>query len=286
LLPQGFVSARYRAGDNPTILLCFLPEKLPASWRVLGGDHNNMTLLDSTYFSSAGKESAVERSWDFDYGPSKLLVSWENKQAFWTVNVEDQGSLPVPEEMANMSAYDLMAILGASDAGVAFRAWCRHHGLGDEDDQLDCALPAELDPLRRFNIRETFLHRIRRHARMMASVRRNLERPAWSAKSLEWRFRGILGVERLAQRMVKELETAEGNRGEAILGLADFLLMLTEVNYKEKPSWLSRSEFDQVFKPFVKELASGLNSRIDFLKEELPIEIQAFFTEVYDRCQV
>jgi hypothetical protein len=285
LVPQGFVSAHYRAGERPKIILCFLPRKLPASWRVLGGHQNDRILLDSKSFSAEGKESAVETSWDFDYAPSKLLVSWEDKQAFWTVNVEDQGSLPVPEDMASMSAYDLMTILAASDASIAFRAWCRHRGLLEEDDQLDYALPAELDPLKRFDIRETFLQRIRRQARMMASVRGNLERPAWSLKSLDWRLRGILGIERLAERMVKEIETGGGNRGEPVLVLADFLLTLTEANYKEEPGWLSRSDFDQIFKPFVKELAFGLNSRIDFLKSKLPLEIQAFFMEVYDRCQ-
>ena len=285
LLPQGFISASYRAGDKASILLCLLPEKLPASWKVLGGSHSDVILLDSTSFVGEGKESTVELPWHFDYAPSKLLVSWGDQQAFWAVNVEDQRSLPVPDEIASMSTQELMAILAASDASVAFRAWCRHSGPGDEEDQLDCALPAELDPLRRFDIRETFLHRIRRQARMMASLRRNLERPAWSLKSLDWRFHGILGVERLAKQLLKELETEGGKSGETILVLADFLLMLTEVNYREEPGWLSRSEFNRVFKPFVKELASYLNSSIDLLKGKLPTKIQAFWTEVYDKCQ-
>jgi hypothetical protein len=104
-------------------------------------------------------------------------------------------------------------------------------------------------------------------------------------KSLDWRFHGILGVERLAKQLLKELETEGGNSGESILVLADFLLMLTEVNYREEPGWLSRSEFNRVFKPFVKELASYLNSNIDLLKGKLPTKIQAFWTEVYDKCQ-
>jgi len=286
LLPQGFVSAYYRAGDKSSILLCLFPEKLPASWRIFGGLNNDINLLDSMHSLPEGKESVVELSWDLYYAPSKLLVSWEDKLAFWPVNVEDQGSLPVPEEMANMSAHDLMAILAVSDAGAAIRGWCRHRGLGEEDDSLDCALPDELDPLRRFDIRETFLHRVRRQARMMASVRRNLERPAWSLKSLGWRLRGILGIERLAEQMVKDLGKEDGNKAEAVLALADFLLMLADVNYKEEPGCLSRSEFDQVFKPFVKELASRLKSRIDSMKEKLSAEIHAFFTGVYDRCQI
>ena len=285
LLPQGFVSARYRAGDKPSVLLCLFPEKLPASWRILGGAHNDVALLASTSFPSGGGGSHVEISWTFDYAPTKLLVSWEDKQAFWTVNVEDQGSLPMPEEMATMSAHELMAILAASDASAALRACFRHRGLGEEHEQLDCALPAELNPLRRYDIRETFLHRIRRQARMMTALRKNLERPAWSLKSLDWRLRGILGVERLANRLVKELEKEVGNKGEPILVLADFLMMLTEVNYQEEPGWLPRSEFDRTFKAFLKELSSHLKSSIEFHKETLPGEIQTFWTEVYERCQ-
>jgi hypothetical protein len=285
LVPQGFVSAHYRAGGKPSILLCLTPEKLPDSWRILGGIHNDVPLLDSTSFPSEGGGSPVEISWDFDFAPSKLLVSWEDKQAFWTVNVEDQASLPMPEEIAAMSARELMAILAASNASVAFRAWCRHRGVGEEHEQLDCALPAELDPLRRYDIRETFLHRIRRQARMIAAVRKNLERPAWSLKSLDWRLRGILGVERLAKRLVNELEKGGGNKGEPTLVLADFQMMLTEVNYQEEPGSLTRSEFDRVFRPFLKELSSQLKSSIEFHKKYLPSEIQAFWTEVYERCQ-
>jgi hypothetical protein len=285
LLPQGFVSAYYRPDNTPSIVLYLLPEKLPTRWSVLGGRRNDRVLFDSASLLVEHDGSPLELPWEFNYAPSKLLVKWEEKQAFWAVNVEDQRSLPAPEDMATMSAHDFLAILATSDSSVAFRVWCRHHGLLEEDDELDCALPAELDPLKRFDISETFLHRIRRQARMMASVRRNLERPAWSPKSLEWRLHGILGVERFAKRKLKELESGVGNRGEAVLILADFLLMLTEVDYKEEPGYLRRSDFGLIFKPFVKELAFELNSRIDLLKSNLPIDIQSFFTEVYTRCQ-
>lgn len=286
LLPAGFVSARYRAGDDQKLLLRFLPEKLPNHWKILAGLKHDEFLMDCEAYLDAGKGTSVEVSWKHNYAPGKLLVKWKDKQAFWPVNVEDQSALPIPNEVAKMSARDLMVILAAADSSVAFRAWCRQQVSGNMDDELDCALPAELDPLRRFDIRETFLHRIRRQARLLAAVRRSLERPAWSVRALDWRLRGMLGIERLGEHLIKELQKEGGKTAESTLILADFILMLTEVNYKEEPGWLTLSEFEEIFKPFVGNLAIHLNEKIYVLKTKLPPDIRAFWKEVYDRCRM
>jgi hypothetical protein len=52
-------------------------------------------------------------------------------------------------------------------------------------------------------LQTTFLHRIRRRARILAQLRSNLQRPVWGPLALEWRLRGIVGVEPLADRLVR-----------------------------------------------------------------------------------
>jgi hypothetical protein len=111
------------------------------------------------------------------------LVRWTEGEALWSLNVEDARQLPPPAVLDKMSADDMLLILAASDPSAAFRGWAkRHHPSALFDEELDAATPVDLDPLRRYDLRSTLLHRIRRRARVMARMRENLQRPVWSLK--------------------------------------------------------------------------------------------------------
>ena len=108
---------------------------------------------------------------------------------------------------------------------------------------LDSATPIDLDPLRRFDLQATFLHRVRRRARVLAQLRANLQRSAWGRQALEWRLRGFVGVQAVAERLVRDVATANQEADEALLTLADFLIVLREVDYEPAEGALSRTEF-------------------------------------------
>ena len=285
-LPAGFVTASYRAGDIAAIMLTFLPEKLPKTWQVFAKQNHDELLLDSAQHASQQHSTTSNIVWDHDYAPGKLMVNWDDKQAFWSLNVEDPSKLPVPHDIKAMTAQDLLFILAASDVSGAFRAWARQRASeSDFDEELDTAVPADLDPLRRYNLQDTFLRRVRRQALLLAGMRHNLERPVWSEQALQWRLSGLIGVERLANRLTKGITSENGGASEAVLNLADLLMMLSEVEYRESETALSRRKFNRQYKKFLKELTDELDRQIKDMKQEIPHDVRQLWSRVQARVK-
>jgi hypothetical protein len=185
-----------------------------------------------------------------------------------------------------MTSSDILAILAASDPSGAFRAWAKTQQPSEGfDEELDSAVPVDLDPLRRFDLHATFLHRIRRRARVLAQLRSNLQRPVSSRQALEWRLRGLIGIEALADRLVREIVNDSSAGDEALLTLADFLIVLTEVEYTPEDGSLSKRDFDGAFRPFLSGLATRLNEQVG-TRSGLSSEALEFWKRVVARCAV
>ena len=285
-LPAGFVSVQYRAGKQAALLILLSPKDLHGDWRIMAGRKHDELLLDASAHLAQKSPSSVEVSWPYEYAPGKLLVQWDNGQAFWSINVEDESRLPMPSELESMTAEDLLFILAASDSSAAFRTWARgRQGESPFDEEFDSAVPPDLDPLRRYNLQDTFLRRVRRQARLLAAVRQNLERPVWSEHALEWRLKGMIGVEPLVKRLTKKLSAENGRVLETVLTLADILLMLTEVNYQEADGTLSKRKFKRIFKQFLRDIAREADAELRSTGRAIPRDVQQFWTGVYQRCR-
>ena len=195
-------------------------------------------------------------------------------------------SSPLPKEIETMTTHDLLFILAAADPGAAFRTWAhRQKGESTFDEELDSAVPPDLDPLRRYNLQETFLRRVRRQARQLASVKEKLETPVWSEQALTWRLTGILGVERLVQRLLRDMKENPKNPAETVLSLSDVMLTLSEVQYRECDGALTKRQFDKVYKPFLKHLADDINMRFRASGPQIFSDVSQFWTRVYERCR-
>lgn len=285
-VPEGFLSASFRAGSDPIIVLRLDPTHLPDEWNVRGSAQSESEILSSEHWRKGGSPSLVERPWQGISPPVKLIVVWANCRSYLPINVEDQSKLPPPTHLENMSADDMLGILASTDPSAAFRAWAKRQQLPSQfDDDLDSAVPAELDPLRRYDLQTTFLHRIRRRSRILAQMRLNLERPLWGRQALEWRLRGLVGVEPLADRFLREFETSNGNSNEALLTLADFLIVLREIEYKSGDGCMSKTEFNEVFWPFLRELADRHSLRVCARRSAVSEDAFGFWLRVVARCQ-
>lgn len=286
VLPAGFLPALFRAGGKRVILLRFVPDRLPDNWRISTAGPDRQELLSSDSWRNQGQPNAIEIDWNHPRSPGKLVVEWEGMEAFLPINVEDQSQVPPIPELAGMTADEMLAILAALNPAAAIRAWAnRQKGEEPFDPDLDSATNADLDPLRRYDLQTTFLHRIRRRARQFADARFRLERPAYSHASLQWRLTGALGIEGLAQRMASELEKADGDVDEALLSLADLLIVLREVQYQPDEQSLSGHEFERVFRPFLRGLSSELGQRVAVHQSRFSPDVLAFWEQVISRCQ-
>lgn len=285
-VPEGFLSASYRAGKNRKIVLRFNPEKLPADWRVIacGGQANE--LLSAAGWQADGRPAVAEVSWEPERPPERLMIQWSGLEAFLPLNVEDCRELPPPVQLEQMSADDLLWMWSTTDPGAAFRAWAKRQQPSEGfDSELDSVTPIDLDPLRRYDLATTFLHRVRRRARVLAQLRANLQRPVWGRQALEWRLRGLVGVEVLANRLAKDLAEANNSAGEALLTLADFLMVLREVEYQPNEGSLPKAEFNEVYRPFLRELVEKLCPLVEVNRVRVSDDLMKFWDRVVKLCR-
>jgi hypothetical protein len=285
-LPAGFLAATYWAGESRRVELRLNASELPDDWIVLACGREPLELFSAAAWTTAGQPPLIERGWESVLPPERLLVRWSDFEAFLPLNVQDSQTLPPPAQLDKMSADDMLLILAATDPSAAFRAWARQQQPSDLfDTDLDSATPIDLDPLRRYDLQTTFLHRVRRRARVLAQLRCNLERPVWGRQALEWRLRGLIGVEPLARRLVSEFTNANGNGDEALLTLADFLIVLREVSYQGGDNALPKSDFDKVFRLFLGELAGAIHQQVEGHLGGASPDLKDFWERVVEQCR-
>ncbi len=286
VLPAGFINATYRAGDERKITLRLDATKLPDDWQVLACGLEGRELLSASTWASGGGSSEVVVAWSPVQPPDRLLVRWTDGEAFLPLNVDDSRHLPPPHRLEGMSADDMLLILAASDPSAAIRAWARDQDSSEQfDGDLDSATPIDLDPLRRYDLQATFLHRVRRRARILAQLRSNLQRPVWSRQALDWRLRGMVGIAPLAERLVREFHNANGTSNEALLMLADFLIVLREVAYEGGDGGISKADFDKAFRPFLSELAGELSQQVESHRSQMSEDLMLFWDRVVEQCR-
>lgn len=285
-VPPGFLAATYRAGEQRQVVLRLDRAGLPDEWLLLGCGQDSKEMLSSVGWRQQGCPELVEIPWEPVQPPEKLLVRWDANEAFLPLNVEDRHTLPPPAALEGMSAADMLWILAAADPSAAFRAWAREQNPTEPfDSDLDSATPVDLDPLRRYDLEATFLHRIRHRARVLAQLRANLQRPVWTRQALEWRLRGMIGIEPLADRLLREFEGGDGAGEEALLALADFLVVLAEVDYQPSDGALCKKDFEQIFRPFLAALAAKLQEAVQADRARVSEEGLGFWERVVERCR-
>ena len=286
-LPDGFLFATYRAGKTRQIIIRVEPADLPQEWHINACGQEPCELLSSDSWQKAGKQRVLEISWLPAYPPDKLLVHWEGYEAFLPLNVDDSRALPPPVQLEEMSADDMLLILASVDPSAAFRAWAKQRKLFPDtfDPDHDSAAPIDLDPLRRYDLKATFLHRVRRRARVLAQLRANLQRPVWGRQALEWRLSGLVGIKPLAEKLAKEVTQSDVAADEALLTLADFLIVLREVDYRPGDSSLTKADFENVYGPFLIGLAEELYKQINAHRGKYSPDLLKFWERVVEQCR-
>ena len=97
-------------------------------------------------------------------------------------------------------------------------------------------------------------------------------------------MRGLVGIEALADRLLREFVAADGSAGEALLTLTDFLIVLHEVDYQPSEGALSKAEFETVFRDFLKGLALKLGEGARACRDRVSADLLDFWDRVVERC--
>ena len=95
----------------------------------------------------------------------------------------------------------------------------------------------------------------------------------------------MIGVQALADRLVRDIAATADMADETLLTLADFLIVLREVDYAPRAGCLSKSEFDAEFRPFLSDLAGSLQEQVAALQSNVSPEPFGFWRRVLDRCR-
>jgi hypothetical protein len=281
---HGFLAAIYTAGDRRQILLLLDPEALSGDWSVRTASKEPTPILGCSDWQKAGCKATAEIDWNPPFPPVMLVAEWDGGSVLLPLNVADPRALPPPSQLEDMTADDMLNILAASDPSAAFRLWAKRYEAADvESDELDNAVPIDLDPLKRYDIHATFLHRVRNRARVFAQLRANLQRPASGHQALEWRLRGLVGIEALSERLFRELDKPGVSADEGLLTLVDFLIVLREIDYQGVQGSLSTEDFETVFKPFLKQLARELHQKASVHRARISNDLWQFWERVVTR---
>jgi hypothetical protein len=118
---------------------------------------------------------------------------------------------------------------------------------------------------------------------VLAQLRANLQRPVSGRQALEWRLRGLVGIEALANRLVRDLVNANGPVDEALLTLTDFLIVLRQVDYQTSDGSLTKDEYDEVFLPFLKALTKDLHEKVGVCRDAVSDDLWQFWERVVMR---
>lgn len=259
-LPLGFLSAYYDLiKSKPILLLTFDSSKMPKGFAIY--DEKENLIYNEEKWISQGKKSEVNIPWTEKFLPSELKVKWLRSPvpAWWPVNIINQASLPVPEELKELPLEVLLHILASSRP--AYQLIKRHlkskENLGSDQVQ-------ELDALKRVDNYDFLLQRTRRISYALNTMKYKLEKPLYTLESLQWRLYGPVGVHALCDAIIKESKSKE----ETLFLLSEIALELSEINPQEAENSLDK----KMIKAEIKKLIDQIHKKTKSYAKQLKIK--------------
>lgn len=254
VLPRGFIAAIYAssAKGEATIELHLAAKGMPASWSVTEPLLNKI-ILKSRAWEARGKQAIVRIPWPDLMPPSGFEVEWPGSKglAWLPVIVKDATSLPPPSELKDLPLEVLIQVLTSSrPLYEVMRRWLKHRSNYNHDgpEILDT------DPHGRVDTSTFLLQRTRRLAWALEALKTRLARPAATREALNWRLRGPVGVQILAEAIVREA-VSDPERGFLTSELA---LALAQVKPCEAPGCLPSEEVRDEIRSVIRELRDGV----------------------------
>jgi len=81
-----------------------------------------------------------------------------------------------------------------------------------------------------------------------------------------------------------ELEAGSQRTIEAVLELADFFIMLSEVTCQESTGAITQAQFHSIYRPFFRNLMDDAKAKVSGIQRGLPQDIRSFWIRICDQC--
>lgn len=275
LLPDAFAEATFGCDEGQYVEFSF-SAKPPAGWVLYAEDENDV-------FASEGQWIKADRAkiwripWLRSRAPSGFLVTWKGLAGFawWPVNVLSQASLPPANELKDLPLEILIEILtSAKPLQLAIARWLRHKRA--EREAGDAGEVLSIDPHKRVDTSAFLLQRTRRVSWALTALRERLQRPIVSEPALEWRLRGPVGAQALANAIAREAKS----EAEKCFLLTELCLELGRVHPQEAPGSLSRQKVKAALREIVVDIRAGIDARALTQNPELAQYAEAVFEKV------
>jgi len=283
-LPSAFSSATYRLDDESKGWVVLTISGSPPPGWLLQTDED-VKYFTARQWRNRNAPSQITIAWKNDRPPSGFWVSWKDSRgrAWWPVNVESAASLPPPQELKSLPLDILISILtSARPLHVTLGEYIRRK---QKTDGASLATSAVTDPHKRVDTSGFLLQRTRRVSWALRALRERLQRPAVNEQCLEWRLRGPVGVQALADALIREAdeknkkgkEHEEGKAEKAFL-LSELILELVRLQPRTAPGCLPvetvRFHIDRI----VRELTEVVKSE----ESELPDDMKDYIDRILE----
>ena len=248
-LPLWCVDASLDSIDG-TIRLVLTLDNPAGDWVIRDHDEDEV-VTSSLQWKEKGRPGIFSIPWERPVLPRLLKVGWDERFAFWPVNIADMALLPPPEELRDLSLETLIEILTSQGSlrETMRRILKRRRQGGD-----GAALADALDPHKRVQTSHHLIPRTRRISRVFAGLQNRLERPVVTLEALSRRLYGPVGV----MAVVHALEKHAGSNDELVFLLSELMLVLKRIDYIEQEDVLPAEQFNAGIQQVLSELLERL----------------------------
>jgi len=249
-LPLWCVDASLDSNDGAIQLVLTLDD--PTGDWVIRDSEDDEVVTSAAQWEKKGKPGVFVIPWRRPVLPRLLKVDWDERFAFWPVNIADMSLLPPPEELRDLSLETLIEILTSQGSlREAMRRILKRQQGSNGDG---AALADVLDPHQRVQTSHHLIPRTRRISRVFAGLQNRLERPIVTLEALNQRLYGPVGV----MAVVHALDKYAGSNDELAFLLSELMLVLKRVHYTEQEGVLSEKQFNAGMQQVLSELSERL----------------------------
>lgn len=262
-LPSFFSTAIFDKHEERHVLnLEFDTSKqIEQSWKILDEDKN--ILLSSNEWIIANEKKQYSIEWQENYIPSDLIIYLENgTECRWPVIAKDASILPAPEDLGDLDLEVLIQLLATNrPLHHAMRKWLKETDRGTELEVKEF-----INPHDKVDVSSFLLRRTRKISYAFTMLMHQLERPFYTKATLNWRFKGPVGVMALAKAILREAKSEE----EKIFLIAELSLELSVVSISVNdgciPKKLVAAEIRNAIKK-LREKSKSIKNRNSMIKE-------------------